>query len=192
MRIEIIKGYASAELCAALSGIALQGIKDGWVGRGTYQGQAGHGKRLTSRFYGGRHQHQSVATNAAQSVRAAVGVSLFPHIEGHGRDGIVVSVTYPGGNVYAHRDSAPLGVATLRCNIIAQAPDAGGELFVGGEKIGVQQGDLHCYLASEHEHYVTEVLGNAPRILWMFGAYVPKDDWNSGLIKGKNGNLRNP
>lgn len=42
---------------------------------------------------------------------------------------------------------------------------------------------VHCYLASDFEHYVTEVQGETNRILWMFGAAVPKEDWENGTIK---------
>jgi hypothetical protein len=66
---------------------------------------------------------------------------------------------------------------------MSQAADDGAELFVGGEKVDIKVGDLHCYLASDYEHYVTEVKGNTSRVLWMFGAYVPKEDWENGDIK---------
>jgi hypothetical protein len=66
---------------------------------------------------------------------------------------------------------------------MTQAADNGAELFVDGSKIDIKTGDLHCYLASDFEHYVTEVKGNTPRILWMFGAYVPTEHWENGEIK---------
>jgi hypothetical protein len=47
--------------------------------------------------------------------------------------------------------------------------DAGGELYIGGKKIDIGVGDLHCYLPSVVEHYVTEVKGQTSRIMWMFG-----------------------
>ena len=58
-----------------------------------------------------------------------------------------------------------------------------GQVYVENNKIDIEVGELHCYLASDYEHYVTEVKGETPRILWMFGAYVPKEDWESGKIQ---------
>jgi hypothetical protein len=65
---------------------------------------------------------------------------------------------------------------------MTQDADAGGNLYIGGEKTDVSVGDLHCYLVSEHEHWVESVQGNTPRIMWMFGAHVPAEDWDSGKI----------
>jgi hypothetical protein len=57
----------------------------------------------------------------------------------------------------------------LRCNVLTRKADNGGELYVGGNKIDINVGDLHCYLPSTVEHYVTEVKGKTSRVLWMFG-----------------------
>jgi hypothetical protein len=102
----------------------------------------------------------------------------------HGRSGIVVSCTYSGGGVFKHTDPHDVhSLSTLRCNVMTQKPTSGGILTVGDEQVELQVGDLHCYLATEHYHSVSIVEGDVPRILWMFGACVPPDDWNSGRIK---------
>jgi hypothetical protein len=89
--------------------------------------------------------------------------------------------------VYKHKDPKSIdGLATLRCNILTQAADAGGILYIEGQQVDVKEGDLHCYLVSEHEHWATEVEGSTPRIMWMFGAHVEANDWNSEKIKVKN------
>jgi hypothetical protein len=41
---------------------------------------------------------------------------------------------------------------------------------------------MYFCLASEHEHWVTKIEGNQPRIIWQFGFNVNKDDWNGGKI----------
>jgi hypothetical protein len=61
--------------------------------------------------------------------------------------------------------------------------DAGGVLYLEGQPVDIEVGELHCYLASDFSHQVTEVKGETPRVLWMFGAYVPSQDWESGAIK---------
>jgi hypothetical protein len=66
---------------------------------------------------------------------------------------------------------------------MTRAADAGAELYVGGQLVDIEVGELHCYLASEFEHKVTEVQGNTSRVLWMFGAAVPAGDWESGKIQ---------
>jgi hypothetical protein len=96
---------------------------------------------------------------------------------GGGRDGAVVSYTLSGGDVYKHTDPMEGNLHVLRCNVMTQAADAGAELFIGGEKIDVGVGDLHCYLPSDVEHYVTTAEGDTPRIMWMFGYQISKEDF---------------
>jgi hypothetical protein len=67
---------------------------------------------------------------------------------------------------------------TYRCNILTQANEDGCDLYVDGKKIDIEVGDLHCYMVSELEHYVTEAKGETPRIMWMFGCHIPKEHWS--------------
>lgn len=182
MRLEITPNFITAEECEVLNSWVYEGVQNKWLDKGICTGKPTD-KRLTSRLYGDRYEYPPTVLELAARIRTFVGVSEYPIIEGHGRDGVVVSYTKPGGDVYKHRDPHPPGVAALRCNIMTQAAEDGAELFVDGRKVNIQVGDLHCYLASDFEHYVTEVKGNTPRILWMFGAYVPKQDWENGEIK---------
>ena len=94
-------------------------------------------------------------------------------------------MTYQGGDVYAHKDPRSAdGLPTYRCNVLTQANEDGAELYVAGKKIDVEVGDLHCYMVSELEHYVTEAKGKTPRIMYMFGAHIPKEHWGAyGLSK---------
>lgn len=105
-------------------------------------------------------------------------ITIVPLIYGHGSDGVVVSVTFPGGDVYEHKDPRSLeGLSTFRCNILTQSAESGGKLYINGIFREINVGDLHCYYASEESHYVTEVQGNSPRILWMFGCHRPIEDY---------------
>ena len=66
---------------------------------------------------------------------------------------------------------------------MTRAADDGGVLYLDEQRIDIEVGELHCYLASEVQHYVTTVRGKTPRVLWMFGAFVPSEDWDNGAIK---------
>ena len=183
MRLEVTKAFLTQEECDALNAWALQGVTNGWVSTGTSSVGLTR-NRLTSRMYGYRFTTPKIVKDVSKKVRSHVGVSTYPIIGKHGRDGAVVTCTYDGGDVHIHRDPRNFPkLATLRCNVMTQKPESGGVLHIENEAVEIDVGDLHCYLVSEHPHYVTTVSGEIPRILWMFGACVPADDWNSGRIE---------
>jgi len=184
MRIDIYPNFATQEEINALNEWAELGVKNKWLDLGIRGGDMAYTKRLTSRLYGDRYEYPQIVRDLSNRIRKFVGIDTYPLIEGHGRDGVVVSYTMNGGDVHKHKDPfGPYNLATLRCNILTQKAEAGCELYVEGQHINIGVGDLHCYLASEHRHWATPVEGNIPRIMWMFGAYVPAEDWNSGKIK---------
>lgn len=184
MRIEIVSNFATQEEISVLNEWANLGVENKWLDVGISSGTHTYTKRLTSRMYGDRYKYPQIVCDLSTRVRKFVGVDLYPLILGHGNDGIVVSYTMNGGDVYKHKDPKSVeGLATLRCNILTQKADAGGVLYVDGQQVDIEVGDLHCYLVSEHEHWATKVEGNTPRIMWMFGAHVPAENWNSGKIK---------
>jgi hypothetical protein len=186
MRIEIYPNFATQEEVKALNDWVKLGVANKWLDAGITDFINITVKRLTSRLYGHRFNYPEEVLRLSKKVRDYVGVKNYPLIEGHGRDGVVVSYTMSGGDVYKHKDpKSTEGLATLRCNILTQKADAGGVLYVDGQQIDIEVGDLHCYLVSEHEHWATEVEGSTPRIMWMFGAHVPADDWNFGKIKAQ-------
>lgn len=182
MRIEIIKNFLSPDDCALLNQWAILGVEKGWISTAAIGGFCRKG-RLTSRFYGEYFTTPNEILAISNQIRVFCGVATYPFIVGHGRDGIVVNYVNPGADVHCHRDpKAADGTPTLRCNVMTQGADSGGALYIGGEKIDIGVGDLHCYLVSEHDHWVEPVEGVTPRIMWMFGAHVPADEWNSGKI----------
>lgn len=184
MRIDIYPNFATEEEIKALNEWAKLGVKNKWLDLGISGTNRAYNKRFTSRLYADRYEYPQIVRDLSDRIRKFVGIDSFPLIEGHGRDGVVVSYTMCGGDVYRHRDPKGFdGLATLRCNILTQAPESGCQLYVDDQPINFNVGDLHCYLASEHEHYATPVEGDTPRIMWMFGAHVPAEDWNSGKIK---------
>lgn len=187
MRLERHQNFLSQEDCNILNDWVDEGVKNKWLDFGISRKQSNYTKRVTSRFYGNRFEYPQIVLDISNRIRKFCGVDSYGLIEGHGRDGVVVSCTFPGGDVYKHQDPKNQNeLSALRCNVMTLGSDAGGKLYVNGEHIDIEVGELHCYLASDFEHYVTEVEGDTSRVLWMFGAYVPKEDWESGRIKINN------
>lgn len=182
MRLEIARKFLTTAECGLLNAWALDGVKNGWLDVGISRGHTTQ-KRLTSRMCGPKFTTPPEILAISQKIRKYAGVVSSPLVLGHGKDGIVVSCTFDGGDVYAHRDPRCFsGLATLRCNVLTQKPQNGGDLYLGDTKVDLEEGDLHCYLASEHTHSVTKVQGPVPRVLWMFGASVQAKSWDNGHI----------
>jgi hypothetical protein len=189
MRIERHKNFLTSEECNLLNVWVDEGVEKKWLDTGVTEKQFGYTsytKRVTSRMYGNRFQYPQIALDISNRIRKLCGIDSYGLIEGHGRDGIVVSCTFTGGDVSEHYDAKSKfenGLSALKCNVMTRNADIGGELYVGGEHLDIEVGELHCYLASDFKHKVTEVEGETSRVLWMFGAYVPFEDWESGKIK---------
>jgi hypothetical protein len=184
LRIERRKNFFSQDECEALNAWVDEGVKKKWLDNGISYGSCNYVSRVTSRLYADRYEYPQLVRDLSDRVRRFCGVDSYPLIEGHGRDGVVVSCTFPGGDVYPHIDPpSQSGVAALRCNVMTRAADAGCILHIAGQVVDIEVGELHCYLVSEHEHFATQVEGATSRVMWMFGAHVPADEWNSGKIK---------
>jgi hypothetical protein len=176
--IKIFKNFITLDECKKLSDIALTGVEERWINLGVSRGNPEYKKRLTSRMHMGNKKYPEFVIEISNKIREFMGIQHYPLILGHGSEGVVVSVTYPGGDVYSHRDPRSRGgFTTYRCNIMTQAADEGAELYVDDKLVEINVGDLHCYYASEQTHYVTEVKGETPRILWMFGAHLPYENF---------------
>lgn len=188
MRIEIVRNFLTPEEITALNSWVNEGVTNKWLDLGITNYRFTTDKRLTSRLYGQRFVHPKIVLDVSDRIRKFLGIDKYPLIENHGRDGVVVSYTIQGGDVFKHTDPRrDDGLATLRCNVLTQKAESGGVLYVEGQQVNIEVGDLHCYLVSEHEHWATEVQGNTPRIMWMFGAHVPAEEWNNGTIEVNNG-----
>lgn len=172
--IKVFKQFLSPEECKTLNDIAFQGIQEGWVFEGVQDRRPGYKLRYTSRMHMKTADYPEFVYTISNRVREFLNIDQYPIIAGHGRNGVVVSVTFQNGSVYEHQDPRSVtGLGTYRCNILTQANENGADLHLNGEKIELAAGDLHCYFASEVPHSVSEALGPTPRILWMFGAHLP-------------------
>ena len=136
--------------------------------------------RLTTRVYGYRFEYPQIVYDVFAKITESLGLQDLPKsVVGGGRDGVVVSCTYANGNVYEHIDPMEGDCHVLRCNIMSQKADDGAKLYIAGEHIDIEVGELHCYLPSDVPHYVTTAQGQTPRIMWMFGYQITKEQFNT-------------
>jgi hypothetical protein len=181
----VIRNFASAE--------EVQILKD-WQAKAVEEGQFVDGvtgnwetkefgrtkKRLTNRMSQNINYPELVKT-LQDRIRQTVPLTAeAPVIENHGKDGVVVSVTYNDGDVYKHKDpGVGEGVAGLRCNILASKAQSGGIVHVEDKTYDLNEGDMMCYLVTELYHSVEVCHGDNPRTLFMFGFVVDGDSWNN-------------
>jgi hypothetical protein len=171
MQVLFNKNFLSQQECAQLNSWVEEGVEAKWLDAGLSRNPSwSYQDRVTTRNYGDRFEYPEVVYKIFARITDFLSLHDLPKsVVGGGKDGVVVSCTFPGGDVYPHRDPMEQEFHVLRCNIMTQAADDGAELFIGGHKIDIEVGELHCYLPSYAEHYVTEVKGSTPRIMWMFG-----------------------
>ena len=176
-----------------LSPEEIQVLKD-WVNQAVVDGQFVDGitgdwdkkefsktkKRLTNRMSQNINYPELVKT-LQDRIRQTVPLTAeAPVIENHGKDGVVVSITYNDGDVYRHKDpSVGEGVVGLRCNVLVRKAESGGTVHVEDKAYDLNEGDMMCYLVTECYHSVEVCRGDTPRTLFMFGFIVDKDSWNN-------------
>lgn len=168
------KNFVTSTQCNELNTWVDQAVQNKWLDAGISRGSGWSYKdRLTTRAYGDRFEYPQVVYNVFAQITEALGLhDLSKSVSGGGRNGVVVSCTYSGGDVYPHKDPMEGECHVLRCNIMSQKAEEGAELYIGDEHIDIETGELHCYLPSALLHYVTPVQGQTPRIMWMFGYQI--------------------
>jgi len=180
MKVLLAPKFIDEKTCEALNAWVDEGIEKKWLDKGyTPSGGWACEKRVTSRPYGDRYEYPPVVSEVFDKISEKLGLQNTPKSTmGAGKDGVVVSCTFPGGDVHKHQDPMEdVDLHVLRCNIMTRGADAGGELHIGKSKIDIGVGDLHCYLPSAIAHYVTPVEGNTSRIMWMFGYKISLEDF---------------
>ena len=181
MQIFLKKNFLSLQECTQLNSWVKKGVEEKWLDAGiSRNSEWSYLDRVTTRNYGDRFNYPEIAHQIFNKITDYLGLHDAPKsVIGGGKNGIVVSCTFPNGDVYPHKDPMEGELHVLRCNVMTQAADCGAELFIGNKKIDISVGDLHCYLPSNVEHYVTKVDGNTPRIMWMFGYQVSIKQFNT-------------
>jgi hypothetical protein len=177
MSVKIYKNFLTKEECQELTNLAFQGLKDGWFQKGYDEGHKITSKRYSNRMTMINHEYPEKILEINRRIKETLGLQNKPIIADHGKDGIVISISFEEGDVYSHKDPRSNdGLITYRCNILTQAAESGAQLYVEEELIEVEEGDLHCYAVSELEHRVTAIEGKTPRIMFMFGAHLTEQE----------------
>jgi hypothetical protein len=179
--ILIIKNFLTPDECTVLNSWVDDNITSDLIGSAYFPKtkKFNNPKRYTTRMTGHRFKKYSLEVyKIFDYIQSELKLNKYQRatLGSEGIDGVVVSCVLDGGDVHSHKDTMyAVGNHTLRCNIMTRKPEAGGLLYIEGTEIELEQGDLHCYLVTKHEHWVSEVSGNVSRVLWMFGIYVPID-----------------
>jgi hypothetical protein len=178
-----IKQFLTQAQCNELNVWVGEAVKYKWLDCGVSRGSRWeYEDRLTTRAYGYRFEYPKIVHNVFEQITEFLGLHNLEKSEvGGGRDGVVVSCTFVDGDVYEHIDPMEGSKHVLRCNLMTQKANGGAKLYVNGEHIDIEVGELHCYLPSNVPHYVTKVEGQTPRILWMFGYKCDKERFNQLL-----------
>ena len=207
--VTIFPNFITAQECEELNVWAEKAVKNGWLSPGVdrtlaeakfSQSEAGNildPEKEKVSIYGAKNRYSStifpdkfdkypdLIYDIKNRIISFLNLENLKESEmngGKGKNSIISLVIQPGGDMFAHRDiMEPNGNHLLRCNIMTQVPEDGGELFVDDrdgvkQKINLGAGDLHCYMVTKYEHYSSTVKGNKNRILWMIGFQMPVDD----------------
>lgn len=126
--------------------------------------------RMTNRISGAQRIHYPPFVYALRARIRGHGIEFPIYDEGHGKDGVVVVITSPGGDTYHHIDPQPKfsGGHVLRCNLLVAGS---GPVIVSGVQHEFNTGDLMCFVVSKHYHSVPTV--HETRINMLFGFAVP-------------------
>jgi hypothetical protein len=180
MTVTIFPKFITTEECEILNLWTEHALHNNMLGKGiNAYGKAGADNRYSSRAHPDRFDsYPDVAYSIYDRILKYLDLhGLEKSVNNGGKDSIIVNCTLPGGDVFKHIDfMEPNGNHLLRCNILTQPADMGGELFVNDNKISIEVGDLHCYLVTKYQHTATEVQGDSNRILWMFGYQISESD----------------
>jgi hypothetical protein len=202
IKVAVVRNYLDTASCEQLNQWALDATAQGKLGPGLNLVEGGHWtnfkgviaqKRYTSRTYAHNFIYPELVRDIFTRIKTELNLKNAAVSSMGGRDGVVVSCTYPGGDLYLHKDlkEGPT-VSLLRVNILSKAAQSGGLIHVEDAVFDLQQGDMMAYLVDEYEHSVETVEGNDPRIMWMFGLLVPKHLWEAGIVGGHLSNEYRP
>ncbi len=181
------RNFIDESVCKSLNAWVNEGVEKKWLDVGRDEKNSWSNKdRLTTRIYQNRFEYPDTVYKVFEKITDTLNLHDVPKsVVGGGKNGVVVSCTFSNGDVYPHIDPMEGEFHVLRCNVMTQAADDGAQLFIGGKQIDIGVGDLHCYLPSNVEHYVTPAKGATPRIMWMFGYQITKEQFNTRKISWK-------
>ena len=87
--------------------------------------------------------------------------------------GIVASYAGENDTVFEHLDPQWYPpYETLHCNLMLQKPLEGGKPTINKKSISINEKDLWCYYVSKVSHGSSKIMGNRPRLIYVFGFCV--------------------
>jgi hypothetical protein len=130
------------------------------------------GTRLTTR-YSRNFEFPDIAYKIKEKIISNLGIKFFEPVY---KDGIINGIGFEGGSIYEHIDPVwHPDTYTLHCNIISQKSMNGGIPYIDGIPYETDPTDLLIYPVSISNHYVDEIKGSTPRILWVFGFSIDNE-----------------
>ena len=186
--VNVIRNYLPHDKCDELNDWVKNSINENKLVFGITRGTLATSRtnlRYTSRFGDKNYEYPQLVRDLHKQIENEFNLTKWAEPKhSHGKDGVVVSATKNGGNVYFHNDpiddQRPKDV--LRCNILTSETE-GGLIWVGNQSYVLQKGDMMQYLVSKHTHGVEKVIAKEDeyRIMWMFGWYVDGDEWEASI-----------
>lgn len=189
-RLERIPNFITKEEQEELIAWIEKGLENKSLVAGMSRGDYGYQFRKTTRLNKKKVNFPKVAYAIQQRILDSFNwttkCQIEPILNAGQECGMIAVATFDGGDTYKHRDpKLSPGKSATRFNIILQKPESGGELYVEGENCACDERELHCYNVTDSTHWVTEVHGDTPRYIWIFGMNVPHSEWESGQIYKK-------
>lgn len=177
-QVLLVRNFISPDECAVLNdwcqkaiseGRFVEGVTGDWANKNFERTQT----RLTNRM-SGNIEYCQLVYDIQQKIRTNFEiVSNADIIRDHGKDGVVVSVTFNDGDVYKHKDpNVGEGLSGARFNILSSKAESGGLIHVEDKTYELNEGDMMAYLVTDLFHSVEKCNGNKPRTLFMFGFCV--------------------
>lgn len=164
--IKVIPNFVSDAECLVLSEWILQNHQ-------TFTDARMGGKRKTTRYLSDNVDFPETALDIR--VRIKEYLQLEDMVRPPFINGMVASYAETGDTCYEHIDPVWCeGHHTMHCNVIIQKPESGGNVVIEGKEYDMPKGDLICYYVSDLKHKVTEVYGDTPRLMWIFGFCVER------------------
>lgn len=97
-------------------------------------------------------------------------------------EGSFIAFHGPGGEVVSHTDGAPPGKAQLRCNVMLEPGQEGGELLIADERVRMPAGGAWVFFSSDVHHGCTPLGGREHRVFCSFLFRV--NLWDLGRDEG--------
>lgn len=144
--------------------------------KGLSRGKLGYEDRITTRLNPEVIRFPDEAYDIRKRIMDLYGFKSkdIPGIA-HG-EGMIAVKTFEGGDTYRHTDPKQGELHSITMNILLQNSTEGGLLYILDEEVPLTERELHCYIATKHEHFVTTCKGQT-RYMWIFRFNMNPKEW---------------